>query len=94
MRNIFASKRHDFRRAHERKDYDTEIIFSHFDRIYKGVIKNISLGGALIQTYRTDELCINDFVTVSIPFTSGQKNIKRDGRIRWVDDECFAIIFI
>lgn len=94
MRVNLAFRKQEHRRAHERKKYDTEVVFSHLDRIYRGVLKNISLGGALIQSYRTDELCVGDIVTVSIPFTNSEKNLKRSGHVRWVDDQCFAIVFI
>jgi len=89
--NLYSS---DFRRTAERKRYDSEVVFSHAGSIYRGTIRDISLGGAHIKTYNVNQFDEGDIVTVSIPFTSGHKNIKRRGRIVWLNNEGFAIEFI
>jgi len=83
-----------FKRIHERKLYTTEVIFSHKDKAYAGRIKNISLGGAYIATSSVNQFSSGDVITLSIPFTTGQKHVKRRGRIQWMNNEGIAIEFI
>ena len=89
--NVF--KGDDYRRAKERKIYIKEIILTQSDGLYRGVIKTISLGGAHIESSSAMRFYMGDSVTVSIPYTSGNKNIKRKGRIVWVNNTGFAIEF-
>lgn len=83
----------DFRRIHERKDYLTDIVFVHKKKAYNGEIKNISMGGAFIRTPFVNQFSQGDIVTISIPFTTGKKHVKRKGRIQWHNNEGFAIEF-
>jgi hypothetical protein len=83
----------DYRRIHERKKYPAEIVFHHANRLYAGSLKDISLGGAYIETYCVNQFSIEDIVTLSIPFPSGQNNVKRKGRIKWLNDAGFAVEF-
>jgi hypothetical protein len=83
-----------FNRIHERKLYAVEIIFSHKDKAYAGRIKNISLGGAYIATSSVNQFYSGDIITLSIPFTTGKKHVKRKGRIQWINNEGIAIEFI
>ena len=84
----------DYRRIHERKDYDPHIVFAHGNQLYSGNLKNISLGGAFIITSCVNQFSKKDIVTVSIPFAAGKKNIKRRGAIKWINNEGFAVEFI
>jgi hypothetical protein len=83
-----------FNRHHERKQYNVDVIFYHNKKAYSGSIKNISLGGAFIATSSVNQFYSGDTVTLSIPFTDGKKNVKRKGRIQWLNDEGFALEFI
>jgi Tfp pilus assembly protein PilZ len=83
-----------FKRIHERKIYAKEVVFSHKNKAYGGQIKNISLGGAFIATNSVNQFSEGDIVTLSIPFTTGQKHVKRKGRIQWMNDEGIAIEFL
>ncbi len=83
-----------FRRTHERKTYSAEIVFSDRRRGYTGILQNISLGGAFIATQSVNLFSAGDIVIVSIPFSSGNKHVKRRGRIQWTNDEGFAVEFI
>ena len=96
MRDDFGDMKDDFgfKRIHERKKYIVEIIFSHKDKAYSGRIKDISLGGAFIATSSVNQLSSGDIITLSIPFTTGQKHVKRKGRIQWMNNEGFAIEFV
>jgi hypothetical protein len=94
MKEQYQLKSYDLRRATARKLYEKEVIFSHFKAIYRGIIKNISLGGARIETGNANQLGKGEMITVSIPFTSGNRNIKRKGRIVWLNDNSFAIEFV
>jgi hypothetical protein len=94
MKEQHALKSFDWRRANERKPYEKEVVFSHFKTIYRGIVKNISLGGARIETGSVNRFSKGEIVTVSIPFSSGDRNIKRKGRIVWLNDTGFAIEFV
>ncbi len=83
-----------FNRRHERKGYSAEIIFSHRGKAYSGSIKNISLGGAYIATSSVNQFSSGDLITLSIPFTTGDKHVKKKGRIQWTNIEGFAIEFV
>ena len=83
-----------YNRIHERKRYAAEIIFSHKGKAYSGSIKNISLGGAFIATSSVNQFSSGDLITLSIPFTSGKKHVKRKGRVQWLNNEGFAIEFV
>ena len=82
-----------FKRIHERKLYVKEVVFSHNHKAYSGQIKNISLGGAFITTRSVKHFSPGDTVTLSIPFTTGKKHVKRNGLIKWLNDEGIAIEF-
>jgi hypothetical protein len=94
MKKSLAQQGYDFRRANERKLYNKEIVFSHSKGIYRGVIKNISLGGARIETGSLKPFHKGESVIVSIPYTTGERNVKRKGRIVWLNDSGFAIEFL
>ncbi len=84
---------YDYRRAHERKNYTAEVLFSHNHRMYSGTMRNISLGGAFIETAHTHRFALGDSVILSIPYTAGEKHIKRNGRIKWMNRHGFAVVF-
>lgn len=84
----------DFDRRHERKLYGAHIVFSHEKSAYSGTLKNISLGGAFISTPSVNHVSKGDRITVSIPFTTGSKHVKRIGQIKWLNNEGFAIEFL
>lgn len=94
MKEQYALNSYDLRRANARKLYEKEVIFSHLKTIYRGVVKNISLGGARIETGSVNQLGKGEMVTISIPFSSGNRNVKRKGRIVWLNDNGFAIEFV
>ena len=94
MRKELAPIGHEFRRSNERKRYGKDIVFSHSSNIYRGTIKDISLGGAHIETPSINHLYQGDLVTVSIPFSGDQKNLKRKGRIIWLNNRGFSIEFV
>ena len=84
----------DTRLIYERKKYEVEIVFFHADRLYAGSMENISLGGAYIETYCVNQFSPEDIVTINIPFPSGKNNVKRRGRIKWLNNSGFAVEFI
>ena len=82
------------KRIYERKRYEPEVTFAHSKRLYRGMMKNISLGGAYIETPWVNQLSKNDIVIVNIPFTHKQSVVKRKGRVKWQNNVGFAIEFI
>lgn len=84
----------DSRRIYERKKYEVEIVFFHANRLYAGSMKNISLGGAYIETYCVNQFSPEDIVTINIPSPSDKNSVKRRGRIKWLNNSGFAIEFI
>lgn len=94
MDQKFAFYNNDYRRYHERKKYPAEIVFHHANRLYAGSLIDVSLGGAYIETYCVNQFSTKDIVTLCIPFSSGQNNVKRKGRVQWLNNEGFGIEFI
>ena len=86
-------KNPNYTRRHDRKLYGADVIFAHKGRLYNGTLKDISLGGAFITTTMINKFSVGDKITVSIPFSSGDSHVKRDGRIAWLNDEGFAAEF-
>lgn len=84
---------HEYRRRYERKYYSADILFSIDDKVYRGSLKNICLGGAFVMAKHTEHLWEGDVVTLSIPFTDGGRHVKRSGRIKWKNSTGFAITF-
>jgi hypothetical protein len=89
-----TDKGDSLRRRHDRKDYGTSIVFAHKDRAYSGILKNISVGGAFIVTASVNQVSAGEVVTINIPFTDGRKHIRRKARIKWGNNEGFAVEFI
>ncbi len=94
MKREPAASNNDYRRYHERKKYPAEIVFRHANRLYAGSLKDVSLGGAYIETYCADRFSAKDIVTLSIPFSSGQRNVKREGSILRLNSKGFGVEFI
>lgn len=94
MATVYAISDDQYRRFHERKKYPIEIVFHHTNRLYAGSIKDISLGGAYIETYCANQFSFKDIVTLSIPFSSGKKNVRRRGSIKWLNNAGFGVEFI
>ena len=94
MKPEFTVKAFQFRRLHERKEYPAEIVFRHADRVYTGSLKDVSLGGAYIETHCVNQFSTKDIVTLIIPFSSGQTNVKCRGRIQWLNNSGFGVEFI
>jgi len=85
---------HNRQRLHERRTYQPEIVFKHLDRVYRGNIKNISLGGAFIETHWVNQVSRDDIVVVDIPFSRNKRYVKRKGLVKWQNNVGFAIQFL
>ena len=83
----------ELRRRYERKKYSTDIIFSVRGSAFAGTLKDISIGGAYVQTLSVNQISKGDQVTLSIPYTNGKGNIKRRAKVIWVSGEGFAVEF-
>jgi len=83
----------DYTRRYERKLYRADIIFAHKGKLYNGTLKDISLGGAFIMMPNVEDFFVGDTITISIPYSSGDNHVKRDGHIKWLNDEGFAVEF-
>ncbi|BBO66708.1 hypothetical protein DSCA_06380 [Desulfosarcina alkanivorans] len=83
----------EFRRRYERKNYNTDVVFSLQGKAYAGTLKDISMGGAFVMTLSVNQVYKGDVIVISIPYTSGQKNIKRRAKVLWTSGEGFAIEF-
>jgi hypothetical protein len=85
---------YDLRRKHERKGYGTNIVFAIKERAYSGILKNISIGGAFIVTSSVNQMSVGEVITINIPFTDGRKHVRRKARIKWGNNEGFAVEFL
>jgi PilZ domain len=83
----------EFRRRFDRKNYCSDVVFSLDGKPYAGTLKNISMGGAFVMTGAVNQVSKGDMIIISIPFTSGEKNIKRRARVSWANGEGFALEF-
>jgi hypothetical protein len=84
----------DYRRQYERKNYSVDIMFATGNQMFRGGLKNISVGGAFVMTKDINQLCEGKLVSLSIPYTDGGKHVKRKGRVLWKNDIGFAVGFI
>jgi hypothetical protein len=84
---------HDPRRKHERKIYRAEIMIIHHSRPYQGTLKDISIGGAFVTTKAVNQFSVGDVITLDIPFTAGEKNVRRRARILWQNNIGFGVEF-
>jgi hypothetical protein len=57
-------------------------------------MKNISLGGAFVEIHRVDRFSPQDIVTMNIPFSTGERCVKRKGCIKWRNNVGFAVEFM
>ncbi len=74
-----------------REEYFSQISFHSDERLYAGNIKNISLGGAFVQSL--DIFPVGQTLTVVIPFTHKAKTVKRTGKVVWNNGEGFGFEF-
>ena len=49
---------------------------------------------AFVLTLSVNQVQKGDLITISIPFTSGRKNVKRRARVLWTSGEGFAVEFL
>ena len=84
----------EFRRRYERKSYNSDVVFSLEGFAFAGTLKDISMGGAFVLTLSVNQVQKGDVITISIPFTSGQKNVKRKARVLWTNGDGFAVEFL
>ena len=78
-------------RRFPRKEYFSQISFHSDERFYTGNIKNISLGGAFVQSL--DIFPVGQTLTVVIPFTHKAETVKRTGQVVWSNGEGFGFEF-
>lgn len=90
----WTASSYDYRRQYERKNYSVDIMFATGNQMFRGGLKNISVGGAFILTQDINHLYEGELVSLSIPFTDGYKHVKRKGRVLWKNDIGFAVGFI
>ncbi len=83
----------EFRRRYERKNYTSDVVFSLKGKAFAGTLKDISIGGAFVITLSVNQVQKGDVVTISIPFTNGKKNIKRQAGVLWTSGDGFAVEF-
>ena len=82
------------RRKHPRKQYLTDVRYVGGDRIYKDFIRNISLGGLLIQTHeKRNALNLGQAVTLSVPFPKEKHYTRIIGEIVRISSQEIGIKF-
>ena len=81
------------KRIHERKKYDAGVTIAHKNNVYSGYLKDISLGGAFVNTSSVNQFYPGDSVSITIPYENKKKYLKRMGLIKWMNNEGFALEF-
>ena len=87
VNDLSLGDRNDFRRV-----YDRTITFSTQDRQYSALCKDISNGGAFIQTGEIFRL--GQLVTLDIPFSDGKESIKVPAEIVRVNTDGIGLKFM
>ncbi len=82
------------KRINVRKDYQREVILSTGSMVFPGMIKNISMGGAHVDSKNISIIKTPVVFFVSIPFAKKQGRIKRKAIVRWANNDQFGIQFI
>lgn len=85
---------HEYNRKAQRKTYAADAIFSVDNRPFPGYVKNVSTGGAFVETKSVDKVPVGEKITISIPFTDGSRHVKKKGVVKWKDLTGFAIEFV
>ena len=96
-------KLNDEKRKHYRKACDKTTFFATRKKLYEGFVKNISLGGAYIQS--ADSFTPGEVLTLAVPCesnTDGSKlkepfkdeDIKMKGKVIWNNTEGFGMAFL
>ena len=83
-----------YRRLNVRKDYLKEVSFSVDSMILPAIVKNVSIGGALISTINIPKIRIGTEILISIPFANKNGCMKRKATVKWVEKDHFGIEFI
>jgi len=78
-------------RKHPRKRYPKPVIFSSMNQYYKGLISNISLGGAFIKT--RGKLKVGQTIKLIIPGKKADKCLKLKGKVMRFNESGVGIIF-
>jgi len=82
------------RRKYPRKRYLADVRYVGGDRIYKDFIRNISLGGLLIETTeKRDDLSLGQEVTLSVPFPREKQFTRIIGEIVRISAQEIGIEF-
>lgn len=82
------------RRKHPRKRYLTDVRYVSGDRIYKDFIRNISLGGLLIETHeKRNDLGLGHEITLSVPFPKEKQFTRIIGEIVRISAQEIGIKF-
>lgn len=79
------------KRKHPRKVISKRIIFAFKENIFKGVLKNISRGGAFIETRATFKM--GHKLTLAFPRGARKKPFKLSGKVVWSSENGFGLEF-
>ncbi len=82
------------KRANVRKNYQREVILSTGSMVFPGMIQNISMGGAHVDSRNISITKTPVVLTVSIPFAKKIGRVKRKAIVRWAKNDQFGIQFI
>jgi hypothetical protein len=83
-----------YRRTNERKNYHKDISFSTESMIFPATIKNLSMGGALVNTTSIPKIKTGVKIIVTIPFANKPGCLKRKAIVMWAENDQFGIQFI
>ena len=79
------------KRKDPRKSFSQRIVFAYKEKIHRGLIKNISRGGAFIRTRATFPVGHN--LTLAFPKGKKKKPLKLKGKVVWSDQDGFGLEF-
>jgi len=81
------------KRKHPRRAYLMPADYIIQDNKNKGLVKDLSLGGAFLKPSEVSSLCIGQEVLMILPYPNRKKNVKIKGEIVRIDSQGVGIKF-
>ena len=82
------------RRRYQRRSYSADAYLLIQDKEYVCVVENLSKGGALLSLDVSFPIEIGDLVDIQIPFSNGDRYVKKTAKIMRFSDKNIAIKFM
>ena len=82
------------RRLHQRKTCAFAITLTDRRRAHRVMLRNLSLGGALIDTPPDRPLRVGQELIITIPYRLRKDSIRIKGRVGRIDNSAMGVVFL